>query len=322
MILPKIIDNVSFLTSFKMPNTNFKIRIFGNKLYYGNDTETFHDFLEKQCIDFLDEEWFFNAENSNHCLIIWYTCYQKFKSNSGIDPIINEDGTVSSLISGPVLVWLAFCYDIFTLLNCNKLSKNISDRLKNLNEFQGAWYEIVISAIILRAGCDFLWTKDQSKRNPEFIATHKRSKLQFIVECKSKRRPGVMNEKGSIAQKYVSSGKLLKSSFGQIAHDIPSIVFIDLNMPEQNNLTISSEQYHQVKKAIDSLENASLNNPDPFSAIYFTNFGFHYGSSDSVAKFHHHITVLPEHSKHKISNIIVDDITSAIYRYGIIPDDI
>jgi len=67
-------------------------------------------------------------------------------------------------------------------------------RLRDLEQFQGARYEILIGSLFARCGFAIEFITDTSKRNPEFFA-HKDGE-RIGVEVKSRHRSGVLNRRG------------------------------------------------------------------------------------------------------------------------------
>ena len=79
--------------------------------------------------------------------------------------------------SGPILFWLALCYDLFCLKHKFSLPEplNLIERLKSRPAFQGARYEIAMAATFIRAGCDVDWINPKNipygVKSCELIAT-------------------------------------------------------------------------------------------------------------------------------------------------------
>jgi hypothetical protein len=219
---------------------NHRIRFINNKPYIRPEYETFLDFSEWFAVNVLGIDWILNNSNKEHSLFKWFKSYQDFKKTGGIDSREESDGSISSIPSGLTLLWLAFCYDLLCLFHKNLLKEDIIKRLKNFDQFQGVWYEVVVSATILRAGCNFEWIQDKTQKNCELIAVHQKTRITFGVEAKSRRRPGTFNHSGIQNSNLKECTKQIKEGLTQTPKDyfskdplkIPFVLFIDLNVPK------------------------------------------------------------------------------------------
>lgn len=239
-----------------------------------------------------------------------------------IDQREEKDGSISCIPSGPILSWLAFGYDLLCLFHKNILPKKLINRLKHPREFQGAWFEVAAAATILRSGCDIKWITDKSKRNCEFIATHRSTNINFGVEAKSKRRPGIFNESGTRSSKLVNCSSLIESGLGQAPSEIPFILFVDLNVPFIPVPALDKPVMSETMRIIENLDLASVENPDKFSLLITTSFGFHYGDINKPALPPEHCDVLPKHTKCPLALPVLNDITKSLKRYGLIPEEV
>lgn len=122
---------------------------------------------------------------------------------------------------------------------------------------------------------------------------------------------------------------LFRKARTQKPEGIPYIIFIDMNLPstivDLQNLDIEPEKTWE--KDIDQIyanyqsKHAPL--PDPFNALYFTNFAFYYYGNESVA--YPWVTYIKKSDspEHEISDIsVLDCILNSITRYSVIPTDI
>ena len=73
---------------------------------------------------------------------------------------------------------------------------------------------------------------------------------------------------------------------------------------------------------VGTLHESSSENPDPFSCVIATSFGFHYGEMNEPAVPHDHCMVLPTHTKYPLPEVVLADIDQSVARYGMIPDEI
>jgi hypothetical protein len=101
-------------------------------------------------------------------------------------------------MTGPVMAYFCFGWDLYWLQLIHRLPKSLVRRLRDHDNFQCARYEVAIAAIFARAGfeIELLDETEKSVRHCEFVATHKRTGGIVYVETKSRHRPGVLNQPG------------------------------------------------------------------------------------------------------------------------------
>src|SRR6202044_1926321 len=101
-------------------------------------------------------------------------------------PDIAEGGQRSQ-ITGPMLAYFTFAYDLFVVKDNGRLDERLLERLKNCDQFQGARHELFAEATCLRAGftIEHEDETDGSSRHAEFTVTHKRTGQKISVEAKS-----------------------------------------------------------------------------------------------------------------------------------------
>ena len=234
-----------------------------------------------------------------------------------------EDGSVSYYPPGPTLSWLSFGYDLLCLFHRQKLSDKLVMRLRNFDQFQGAWFEVIVAATILRAGCNIEWIDDKTKKNCEFIATHKATNTRFGVEAKSKRRSGVHNHPIMEKPSKASCMKLVNEGLEQAPEGIPFVLFVDVNQPfVPSKNPFEKPIWDETKKIAEYLPEATIENHDRFSLLITTSFPFHYGDMSSAAPSVENGEIIPIHCKHPLPAEVYSDIIASVKRYGIIPENI
>jgi hypothetical protein len=147
----------------------------------------------------------------------------------------NPDGSYQVQITGPMLVYFTFAYDLFIVQDNGRLDKRLLDRLKHPSTFQGARHELFAEATCLRAGftIEHEDESDGSTRHAEFTAIHRFTGQPISVEAKSKHRPGVLGQPGAIeaeGQHNLKVGQLLNDAIRKNPPH-PLVVFLDLNLP-------------------------------------------------------------------------------------------
>ena len=127
---------------------------------------------------------------------------------------------------------------------------------------------------------DFIDLK--STKHWEFTATHSLTDEIIAVEVKSRHRPGVLKFKGTEnfhEEIKVGISKLLPEAINQGPTNIPFAIFIDINLPLIKEVDYPDRiWWNDLQIALDRLEDGTIEHPDPFTAIFITNFSYHYSS--------------------------------------------
>src|SRR5207244_2036670 len=117
------------------------------------------------------------------------------------------------------------------------LPRQLLKRLRSMDQFQGARYEIGIAAIFARLGFSIEFLDERTapdQKHCEFNLRDSRDELVVAVEVKSRHRPGVLHERGVVDENKVGRGdvaRLIREAKSQSPGDKPFLVFIDLNAP-------------------------------------------------------------------------------------------
>jgi len=195
----------------------------GSRLHYGK-WETFADFLGNYIKNTIGSDWG-NAEiakplEERHPIMQWYDrlCHLQ-RSHAG-----NPGELSSTPITGAVSAYNRLAYNLYLIAHNGKdIQTLLLARLKNGDNFQGAYYETQVAAWLIRAGfeLDFENEQDRSSTHCEFTATYVPTGEKYSVEAKSRQaRPG------GAARTPV--GKQLRKALTKKA-DHKRVVFIDLN---------------------------------------------------------------------------------------------
>lgn len=230
-----------------------------NRLHYSQKWKTFHDFLISYIASALGTEWG-NAElqkpfDQRHPILVWYhkLCEQQRL-------FIKEPGKVATArMTGAVAAYMNLAYDLYALDHNAELQAKLIERLRNVEHFPGARYEVQVAAKLVRAGfsLEFENEDDRSTSHCEFTATNARTGKQFSVEAKR-------SESGRIIRQLV---RALKK-----AANHTRIVFIDLNTPDPSN---GPDIPPYVQRAFDLLRRFETLDPQaqrlPPAYVFLTN---------------------------------------------------
>ena len=309
-----------------------KVWALGSTVYYNRpSSETFHEFIIDMLRLTLGKEWWDSQTSipfeKKHFIM---QCFQKFREWWETRTIqkykIGEqlwaaypDGWSRSLVS--------IAFDVVSLIHSQKLPEHLLTRLKNMNEFQGARYELAIAAIFARLGCQIKFLDDEKieVKHAEFIATHLASNSRFTVEVKSKHRKGVLNfpgeEEETDEQLKGKVFRLLHDALRKEREDIPYLIFVDVNSP----LTPGTPAFNK-KWVRDIMEQRKIEIKDeegklvPYNAIYFTNFSYHY-QKENITTSGEFISEIPLKPQFPFpNNQIINMLHTALNNYGNVPN--
>lgn len=258
-----------------------KFVAIGNQVHFSKKWKTFHDFLFDYIKKCVGPKWGNNElkkdYNDRHPLLQWYKLLCDFQRE-----YIQKEGEVySAVCTGVVGAYLSLAYDLYVLRHHSLLQERLIRRLKDVKQFQGARYEVFVTASFIKAGFDveFEDETDRSVSHCEFIATHKESGTKYSVEAKSRHRPGYLGQDGikrNHEEVRLRIGTLLRSALTKKASHT-RIVFIDVNMPPEEGEPFEKKWIKGLMNEINKVENDTINgNPTPPAYIYFTNHPYHY----------------------------------------------
>lgn len=204
----------------------------------------------------------------------------------------NPDGSYQVQMTGPILGYFTFAYDLFVVQDNGRLDERLLQRLKNCDMFQGARHELFAEATCLRAGftIEHEDETDGSTRHVEFIATHRATGQKTAVEAKSKHRPGVLGQPGTAqteGQQNLKVGQLLNDAIHKNAQH-PLVVFLDLNLPWSTAAKLlkiepNKPQHPIIQKTLDRMRK-QYNRNDPINLLVITNHPEHYSEDEESAQ--------------------------------------
>ncbi|OGA46676.1 MAG: hypothetical protein A3F74_20900 [Betaproteobacteria bacterium RIFCSPLOWO2_12_FULL_62_58] len=195
----------------------------GNRMHYGK-WKTFADFLHNYIKVTIGSDWG-NAEiakplGERHPLMQWYDklCHLQM-AHAG-----KPGELFSTPVTGAVSAYNRLAYNLYLIAHNGKdIQTRLLARLKNKDNFQGAYYETQVAAWLTKAGfeLEFEDEQDMSSTHCEFTATYVPTGEKYSVEAKSREtRPG-----GSARTPV---GQQLRKALVKKA-DHKRLVFIDLN---------------------------------------------------------------------------------------------
>lgn len=307
-----------------------KVWAIGNRVFYDRpEHETFHEFI----IDYLKKyvlgyDWWkeqLEAQQKHFLFKCFIKSDEWSKKNATKDNQVDEH-TWYAITDGWIKTLSSLAFDICSLEHTLQLPEHIIHRLKNYNEYQGAHYEIAIAAIFSRLGCEinFLDKEKISTPHCEFIATHIETGVSVAVEVKSRQKSGVKHAQGKMDYKKSLKGdvhKLLNSALKQNPKNKPFIIFIDVNAPLTPKMSLENKPWiKDVQKIMHTYPETTIQKPEEYSAIFFTNFSSHY-DEEKESSPNEYLAVIPFYSIYPIQNDRFRNMLwEAVQHYGFVPN--
>jgi len=248
----------------------------GDTVYNSSEWKTFIDFLCDYIRKVLGGDWgdseLLKKKEDRHIIIQWYEKFclhqNKYLSGYEVQPMPTN---------GVVHCYLGLAYNLYLLDHNVELQKLFVRRLKDINNFQGAYYELIVANCLIRAGFELELEdeQDESKKHCEFSATSIRTGKKYWVEAKSRSVAGVLgktNDNGTTSKDPTNRlSPHLKNALKKPAND-ERLIFIDLNTPCDGER--APDWFDRAEMKL-SMKNADLQRG--LSAyIFVTNFPFHY----------------------------------------------
>jgi len=251
----------------------------GNELHYAKKEKTkyFPDFLGNYIGSKLGTAWG-NSEiakplEERHQVLKWYDsmCHFQRKQTPG------EDGTYRTSANGAMLSWYRLGYDLYLIKHNADLQEKSLHRLRNKQQFQGARFELCVTASMIVAGFEINFEDegDSSRKHAEFLARDG-SGLEIAVEAKSRHRDGVLEYKApprysgkDQSPKVAVEGLIRKALAKKPA--IPYFIFIDVNLPYADENYHGNPWFKEMAETVNELRQEWASGTFPANAIFFCN---------------------------------------------------
>jgi hypothetical protein len=245
----------------------YKVVAIGSAVHWGK-WKTFFDFLSDYIRSVLGSDWG-NAEiakplNERHQIMRWYDAVCHYQQKT-----ITEPGKVHTApMIGATAAYFGLAYNIYLLAHNVELQRKLVARLKNPDQFQGAYYETLVAAWFILSGFELTLENeaDVSDSHCEFSAKSKRTGGMYSVEAKS-RGPN---------KDHLDVGTQLAKALHKTAAN-QRIVMIDVNVPD--NPSRSADVWlAEVMGALQRREPTLTVNghPAPPAFVVVTNHPYHY----------------------------------------------
>ena len=250
----------------------YRIVAVGSKLFHSRTWKTFHDFLFDYIKILLGSDWG-NAElkksrEERHPILNWYhdaTVYA--------NAFIKERGKVHDApTTGVVSSYLGLAYDLYSLEHNAKVQSILLNRLKNREQFYGAYYETYMAGALIRAGFDieFEDETDSTTSHCELTATFPKTGKKFSVEAKMR-----LPDKSSL-----DIGNQLYEALKKNAYHT-RLVFIEVNVPDEADDRRTVEVLGGALKSLRTREEKLTikGQPAPSAYVIVTNNPYYYSQN-------------------------------------------
>ena len=241
---------------------NYRFVAVGNRLHFSKKEKTkyFIDFLSNYIKEVLGIEWGNNEIKKpfedRHQIMKWYDCAAHYMQEH--KP--SENGIYAIKSIGALLSWHRLAYDLYLIQHNTTLQRKILRRLRNMMQFQGARFELCVTASMITAGFEINYEDetDPSKKHPEFIASHS-SGIQIAVEAKSRHRNGVL---GFVAPpQHIGQGETTRVTVENILCKAlvkepgkPYFIFVDVNLPASEKDPLGNPWFKEMADTVKKLE--------------------------------------------------------------------
>jgi len=245
----------------------YQIVAVGSTVHWGK-WRTFFDFLSDYIKQTLGGDWG-NVEiakplSERHPVMRWYDAVCHYQQRTILEP-----GKVHTApMTGATAAYFGLGYSLYLLAHNVALQQKLIARLKNRDQFQGAYYETLVAAWFILAGFE-LTLEDESDATDshcEFTAKSKTSGKSYSVEAKSR---------GTDKDHLDVGAQLVKALRKTAAHQ--RIVMIDVNVPD--DAARSAEDWlREVMQGLRRREPTLTVNgqPAPPAFVVVTNHPYHY----------------------------------------------
>jgi hypothetical protein len=211
----------------------------GNTLHWSKAWKTFVDFLGDYMKDKLGRDWG-SAEIAKpladrHTILQWFDALARQRAKH-----IGEPGEIrESEVTGAIACYFGVAYALYLLDHNVELQDRMIKRLKDAGQFQGAYYELLVASVLIRAGFE-LTLEDETDPNAkhcEFAAVSKATGKKYWIEAKMRAVVGLL---GRTAADGTTSSNPISHMVGHLNGALAKpaaderMIFIDLNaeMPE------------------------------------------------------------------------------------------
>lgn len=222
----------------------------GNRLHYGK-WKTFPDFLTNYIAYTFSSEWG-NAEiakpfTERHPLMQWYDKVCLLQAGHAKEP----GALFSTPMTGAVSAYNQLAYNLYLIAHNGKdIQTRLIARLKNKDNFQGAFFEAQVAAWLIKAGfeLEFENESDGASKHCEVTATYMVTGEKYSVEAKSREIEAAKSSRPKVGR------KLYEALEKKANHK--RLIFLNLNKPlhTQEAAEIAVDRAEQIVRRSEGLK--------------------------------------------------------------------
>jgi hypothetical protein len=165
-------------------NATHQIVAVGKTVHWSDKWKTFPDFLVEYMKGKLGIDWIkaqaAKPRVDQHPLMQW--AHHNFEYQKST---IKTPGQVASAtVTGIVACFLGTAYALYLLDHNVGLQARLLNRLKDVGQFQGAYYELFVASALIRAGFKLTLEDDRNSKHCEFAAISAQTGTRYWVEAK------------------------------------------------------------------------------------------------------------------------------------------
>ena len=268
----------------------FRFVAVKDTLHSSKKWKFFTDFLADYIRKMLHEKWG-NAElkkplEERHLVMQWYDAYCHFQGSHKKQP----DGTFRGNITGIVHCYLGLAYNLYLIQHNVELQERLVERLKNGEQFQSAYHELMIANCLIRAGFE-LELEDETDRSSmhcEFSARSIRTGKKYSVEAKMRGVRGILGRTDADGADPLSdpTANLIKHINAALAKpgDGERLIFVDVNTEPlapadfASNEPIAPKWMETSERKLERLERRLEDGVHAY--VFVTNMAFHLALGD------------------------------------------
>lgn len=218
-----------------------RIVAVGNTLFHSDKWKTFEDFLFTYLKMKLGTEWG-NTELAKplverHPLLQWLDEVARLQ----LDYVALPGEITAIPATGAVICYLGLAYNLYLLDHNVELQERFLARVRDPKNFQGAYYELIVASVLIRAGFTLVLEDetDLDSKHCEFSAVSKTTGKKYWVEAKMRAVEGLFGKTahdGVKATERDPTGNMtahIKAALLKPAED-ERLIFVDLNAEIHN----------------------------------------------------------------------------------------
>ncbi len=259
----------------------------GSGIVFAPATSTFHEILLSFCYQTLGHEWYQEQldkpETERHPYSKAMSEYVNWTARNA-PPGHRSGQHVGSIPTGIVMALLNLAYDLYCVAHTSEVPDDLLGRLRNVEHFQGARYELYVAAAFARS--DFLVRfvpPTQQGKTHDLEAHCPKSGETLAVECKCRRRPGAWGTghlDEDVENIRVGVEALVNKAVRQKPASMPFCVFIDANFPQPKNSRLEETgMWTDLFRRARRRGELSPSNRSPYNLCVVTNHVYHMEAS-------------------------------------------